>query len=85
LASVIGRDGERHQLLERHAVVGIDVEQLWGNRRKPKALLHDTDGYEEDGRDLLLGFPLLAQGLECTKLVEGMEGLGYASSVLLAG
>lgn len=70
---MISRDGERHQLLERHAVVGIHVEEFWGNRRKPEPLLHDTDGYEEDGRDFLLGFPLLPQGLECSKLVERMK------------
>ena len=85
LPRVIVRDGERHQLLERHAIVGIDVEQFWRNGRKPKALLHDTDGYEEDGRDLLLGFALFAQGLERAELVERMKRLGYASSVLLAG
>src|SRR5205823_2139376 len=73
LSGVIGGNGERHQLLERHAVIGIDVEQLWGYRRKPKTLLHDANGYEEDGCDVLLGFPLLAQGLERTKLVEGMK------------
>jgi hypothetical protein len=82
---VIIRDRERHQLLKRHAVVSVHVKQFWRNCHKPKALLHDADGDEEDGRDLLLGFALLTQGLECTKLVERMQALGYASSVLLAG
>jgi hypothetical protein len=57
---MIGGDREGHQLLERHAVVGIDVEQLRGDRRKPEPLLHHVHRHEEDGRDLLLGFPLFA-------------------------
>ena len=31
LASVVVGDGERHQLLQRHAVLGIDVEELVGD------------------------------------------------------
>ena len=41
LARVIGRDRERHELLERHAVLGIDVEQLRRHRRQAQALLDD--------------------------------------------
>ena len=29
LPGMIAGDGERHQLIERHAVVGIDIEQRW--------------------------------------------------------
>src|SRR6267378_5382649 len=68
-----GGDGERHQLLERHAVVGVDVEQRWGDGREPEPLFHHVDGDEEDGRNILLGTTLLAQRLECPKLVEGMK------------
>ena len=73
LSSMLGGDGERHQLLERHAVVGIDVEQSRGDGREPEPLLHHVDGDEEDGRDIFLGTTLLAQGLKCPKLIEGMK------------
>ena len=29
LSGVVGRDRERHELLKRHAVFGIDLVQLW--------------------------------------------------------
>src|SRR5579871_6790967 len=73
LPSMIGRYGERHQLLERHAIRGINVKQLRRDGRKPKPLLHHIDRDEEDGRDLLLGTTLLAQRLECAELVERMK------------
>src|ERR1700736_2192313 len=68
-----GSDGERHQLFERHTVVGIDVEQIRGDSREPEPLLHHVDGDEEDGRDILLRTTLLAQRLKCPKLVERMK------------
>jgi len=80
LSSVLGGDGERHQLLERHAVVGVDVEQRWGDGREPEPLLHHVDGDEEDGRNILLGTALLAQRLKCPKLVEGMKRDAIARS-----
>jgi hypothetical protein len=73
LAGMVGGDGESHQLLERHAVVGIGFEQRRRYRREPQPLLDDVDGHEEGGRDLLLGLALLAKGLEGAKLVERME------------
>jgi hypothetical protein len=60
-------------LLQRHAIVGIDLEQLRGDSGEPQPLLYYLRGDEEDGRDILLGLPLLAQGLEGTELVEGMK------------
>src|SRR6267143_6363518 len=62
-----------HQLLERHAVVGVDVKQSLRDGREPEPLLHHIDGDEEDGRDIFLGTTLLAQRLKCPKLVEGMK------------
>lgn len=40
LAAVIRGDGEGHQLLERHALVGIDLEQRGRNRGESQALVH---------------------------------------------
>src|SRR6185312_4174168 len=41
LAVVIGRDGKRHELLEGHAIFGIDLVQLRRHRRQTQALLDD--------------------------------------------
>ena len=70
---MVGRDGERHQLLQRHAVLGVDVEQGRRDRRQAQALLHDVHADEECRGDVLLGAPLLAQGLEGAELVERMQ------------
>ena len=73
LARVVGIDRERHQLVERHAVLGIDLQQLRRDRRQPQALAHDGDRDEERRGDLLLGLPLLAQRQECAELVERVQ------------
>jgi hypothetical protein len=67
-------DRERHELIERHAVLGVDVEQLWRDGGQLKPLLDDLDTDEEDRRDLLLAHALLAQIAEGTELIERMEG-----------
>ena len=73
LAFVVSGDGEGHELVERHAVLGIDVEQRRRHRSEPQALFHDRDRDEEGGRDLLLGLTLLAQRQEGPELVERVE------------
>ena len=73
LAFMVGVDGERHELVERHSVVGVDVEQLGRDRRQSQTLLHDGHGHEKRGGDLLLGLAFVAQGLECAELVEGVK------------
>ena len=73
LASVVVGDGERHQLLQRHAVLGIDVEELVGDGGEAQALLHHGRGHEEPGGDLLVAKALVAQRLEGAELVERME------------
>ena len=73
LTRVIGRHRERHELVERHAVFGIDVEQLLRDGGEPQPLLHHVHADEEGGGDLLLGLALLAQGLEGAELVERMQ------------
>ena len=70
---MIGRHRERHELVERHAVFGIDVEQLLRHGGEAQPLLHDVHADEEGGGDLLLGLALLAQGLEGAELVERMQ------------
>ena len=60
LALVVAGDGEGHELVERHAVLGIDVEQRRRDRRQLQALLHHVDRDEERGSDLFFGLPLLA-------------------------
>ena len=73
LPRMIGVDGERHQLVERHAVLGIDVEQRRADRCEPQPLLDDRDGHELRRGDLLLGLALLAKRQECAELVERVK------------
>ena len=70
---MIAVDGERHQLVEGHAVLGVDVEQLGRDRREPKALLDHGDRDELVRRDLLLGLALGAQREERPELVERVQ------------
>ena len=72
------------ELVERHAVLGIDVEQDGRCGREAQALLDHLDRDEERCGDLLLGLALHPHILEGAELVQRMHGLGYASSVLLA-
>ena len=73
LALMVARHGEGHELVERHAVFGIDVEQLRRDRCELQPLLDDVDRDEERGSDLLLGLALLAQRQEGAELVERMQ------------
>ena len=60
LAGMVGVDGETHQLVERHAVLGVDFEQLRGHRSEAQPLADDRGRDEERRGDLLLGLALLA-------------------------
>ena len=73
LALMIAVDGERHELVQRHAVVGIDVEQLGRDGCKAEALLDDRHGDEEGRGDVLLGLALLAQRQKGPELIERMQ------------
>ncbi len=73
LAFPIPRDGEGHQLVQRHAVLGVDLQQLRRHRRQPQPLLDHRDRHEERRRDLLLGLALLAQRQEGAELVERVQ------------
>jgi hypothetical protein len=73
LALVVRVDRERHELVERHAVFGIDVEQLRRDGGQLEPLLHHLNADEEGGSDLLLAPALLAQIAEGAELVERVE------------
>ena len=70
---MVGADGEGHELLQVHAVVGIDRQQRGRDGDEAQALLHDIDVDEEGGGDGFLGHALVAHGLEGAKLVEWMQ------------
>jgi len=57
-------------LLQRHAVLGMDIEELLGDGGEPQTLLHDGRHDVEARRDLLLAEALVTQGLEGTELVQ---------------
>ena len=73
LTGVIGRHGEGHELLQRHAVFGIDGEELFRDGGEAQPLLHHVHRDEEGGGDLLLGLAFLTQRLESAELVERMK------------
>ena len=73
LTRMIGRHREGHELVERHAVFGIDVEQLLRHGCETQPLLHHVHADEEGGGDVLFGLTLIAQGLEGAELIERMQ------------
>ena len=73
LPLVVSVDRERHELVERQPVLGVDVQQLGRHRRQPQPLLHHRHRNEECGGDLLLGLALLAQRQESPELVERVQ------------
>jgi hypothetical protein len=52
---------ERHQLLQRHGILGIDLEQGRGHGSEFQALLHDLRRYEEGRRDRFLALDVTAE------------------------
>ena len=71
---MVGGNGESHELLQGHAVLGIDPEQLFGDRGQAQPLLHHGRRDEEPGSDLFLGGTLVAQNLEGAELIQWMQG-----------
>lgn len=55
---VVFGDREGHELLQRHAIVGINVVQRGRNGCEAQPLLDHVDGDEESRGDLLLGHAL---------------------------
>src|SRR5882757_1643069 len=52
LSDLIGRDRERHELLEGHAIFGIDLLQLRRHGGETQSLLHDRRTHEMPGRNI---------------------------------
>ncbi len=73
LPLVVAGNSEGHQLVERHAVLGIDVEQGRRDGSELQSLLDHIDRDEEGGGYLLLRLPLLAQRQEGPELIQRME------------
>src|SRR5262249_13727443 len=72
LASVVGGDGEGHELLQGHSVFGVDVEELLRHGGKTQPLLHYGRRDKEAAGNLLVASPLVAQRLEGTELIQRM-------------
>ncbi len=60
---------EGHQLFQRHAILGIDLEQGRGHGCKFQALLDDLRRDEERRRDRFLALTFLTQSLKRTELI----------------
>ena len=73
LAGVVLGDGEGHDVFERHAVLGIDIEQDGRHGGEAQALLDDVRAHEKGGGDGLLGHTLLAHRVKRTELVERVQ------------
>ena len=73
LAHMVVGNCEGHELLERHLVLGIEIEKLGRDGGELEALLHHAGGDEEACGDLLLAEARVAQGLEGAELIERME------------
>jgi hypothetical protein len=69
---VVRIDRERHELVERHAILSINVEQLRRGSGELEPLLDHVDADKERSRDLFLAHALLAQREEGTELIKGM-------------
>ena len=75
LPRMVMRHREGHELVERDAVLGIDVEQRRGDRGEPQALTDHGRGDIEAGGDILLAHAAPDQRLESLELIERMERL----------
>lgn len=85
---MVVRHGEGHELVERYAVLGIDVEQRRGNRSEAQPLTDHGRGDVEAGGDILLAHAAFDQGLEGFELIEGMQRLAVdvlGEAVFLGG
>ena len=70
---MVGVHGEGHELFQRHAILGIDVEEGRGHGGEFQALLHDLGRDEEGCSDRFLALTLLTQGLKGAELVERVQ------------
>lgn len=74
LALVIRIDREGHQLLQRHVVLGIELEQGSGHESEFQALLDHLRCDEKRGCDLFNALTLHSRCHEGAELIERMQG-----------
>ena len=75
LTGMVLRDGEGHELLQRHLLGDVGLDQLFRDGDKAQALLDHRRGHEEARGDLLLGEALVDQRPEGAELVDGVQRL----------
>ncbi len=80
LKLVVGAHRERHQLVQRHAILGINSEQGRGYGRQFQALFDDLRGDEEDPRNCFVARTLLAQSPEGADFTSGSRATRYMFS-----
>ena len=71
---MICADREGHQLLQRHPILGINLEKGRGDRCEFQALFHHLRCDEGGRGDLLIALALLTQRCKGTELVQRMQG-----------
>ena len=65
--------GKSHELLQRHAILGIDVEEFLRNRRESPPLFHDGGCRPQARRDGFVAQALRVQVLDRAEFVERMQ------------
>src|SRR3546814_5715059 len=73
LTRMVAGDRKGRELVEAHAVLGIDFVKRRRDRGQSQALLYDLDADPEGDGDLVLVETLRPQRLERPELVERME------------
>jgi len=73
LPKLVRGNGKGHQLIERHPILAIGLEQPGRDRNEPEALAHGCHRYEEARGNVLIGQALFGQRAERPELVERMQ------------
>ena len=87
LAGLVANYGEGHELIERHAVLGVNVEQRGRDGGEFEPLAHDLRADEEARRHVLDALAGVDQRLKGAELVERVEvdPLGVLGEAVLLG
>ena len=87
MAGLVTRNGEGHELVEGHAVLGVDVEQRGCDSGELEPLAHDLRADEEARRHVLDALAGVDQRPERTELIERVEvdPLGVLGEAVLLG
>ncbi len=78
LPGMVVGNREGHQLLQRHAVIGVDFQQPARHAGELQPLPDDLQRHEEAGGDLFLAEALLLERLERAELIQRMERYALA-------